>query len=320
VPKQRQRKDHIIFQEFKERMETRQFGKTDMKVNVLGFGGSEIRGSSLTDVSRLLNSALDAGINVIDTAECYGDSEELIGKAVAERRSDYYLFTKCGHAAGEELPDLPDWHPRLLEASIDRSLRRLRTDHIDLIQLHSCSLEVLDRSSGSIIEVLQKAQGAGKVRYLGYSGDNEDARYAIRTDVFDVLQTSINIADQQEIDFTIPMARERGMGIIAKRPIAEAAWMQDTMDKSNYAYPYWERLQTLQYDFLRSGPATALSTALRFTLSVPGVDVAIVGTTNPDHMRQNINLIAPGNLLEDEFNTIRALWEERADQHWLGQG
>jgi aryl-alcohol dehydrogenase-like predicted oxidoreductase len=114
-------------------METRQFGKTDMRVNVLGFGGSEIRGSSLTDVSRLLNSALDAGINVIDTAECYGDSEELIGKAVAERRSDYYLFTKCGHAAGEDLPDLPDWHPRLLEASIDRSLRRLRTDHIDLI-------------------------------------------------------------------------------------------------------------------------------------------------------------------------------------------
>lgn len=299
-------------------METRQFGKTDMQVSILGFGGSEIRGSSLTDVEQLLGSALDAGLNVIDTAACYGDSEELIGKAVAQRRSDYYLFTKCGHAVGEELPDLPDWDPRLIEASIDRSLRRLRTDHIDLIQLHSCSLDILRR--GDVVKVLQKARGAGKVRYIGYSGDNEDARYAIRMDVFDSLQTSINIADQQGIDFTLPMAQERNMGIIAKRPIANAAWLYPSMEKSAYGYPYLERLQTLRYDFLQSGPATSISTALRFTLSVPGVDVAIVGTANPNRWQQNANLVAEGSLPQEEFQAIRALWEQRADQHWLGQG
>lgn len=299
-------------------METRQFGKTDMQVSVLGFGGSEIRGVSLTDVEQILGSALDAGVNVIDTAECYGDSEDLIGRGMASRRSDYFLFTKCGHNVGDELPDLPDWDPRLLEASIDRSLRRLRTDHVDLLQLHSCSLDVLRK--GDVIKVLEKAKREGKTRYIGYSGDNEDARYAIHTNVFDTLQTSISIADQQEIDFTLPAAVERRMGIIAKRPIADGAWLSSSLSKNDYAYPYWERLQMLNYDFLKSDPTSSVATALRFTLSVPGVDVAIVGTTSVEHMRQNIDMLSAGNLSQDEFNAIRATWEERADQHWLGQG
>ena len=298
-------------------METRQFGKTDMRVSVLGFGSSEIRGASLTDVEQVIGSALDAGVNVLDTAECYGDSEDLIGRAVAGRRSEYFLFTKCGHNVGDELPDLPDWDPRLLEASIDRSLRRLRTDHLDLLQLHSCSLDVLRK--GDVIKVLEKAKREGKTRYIGYSGDNEDARYAIHTGAFDTLQTSISIADQQEIDFTLPAAIERNMGIIAKRPIAEGAWLNPTMDKNDYPYPYWERLQILDYDFLKGSPTDSTATALRFTLSVPGVAVAIVGTTNVEHLRQNIDMLALGNLSQDEFNAIRATWEERADQHWLGQ-
>jgi len=298
-------------------METRQFGKTDMQVSVLGFGGVEIDGAVLADVEQLLGSALDAGINVLDTAECYGNSEDLIGRALASRRSDYFLFTKCGHAVGDDLPDYPDWDPRLLTASIERSLRRLRTDHVDLLQLHSCSLDILRK--GDVIQVLEKAKREGKTRYIGYSGDNEDARYAIHTGAFDTLQTSVSIADQQEIDFTIPAARERGMGIIAKRPIAEGVWLKETLEKNDYAYPYWERLQTLKYDFLESGSSTSIATALRFTLTVPDVDVAILGTTSAEHMRQNIAMLSAGNLSPDEFNMIRALWEQRADQHWLGQ-
>jgi aryl-alcohol dehydrogenase-like predicted oxidoreductase len=298
-------------------METRQLGKTDMQVSVLGLGGVEIDGAPLADVEQLLGSALDAGINVIDTAECYGNSEDLIGRALASRRGDYFLFTKCGHAVGDELPDYPDWDPRLLTASIERSLRRLRTDHVDLLQLHGCSLDVLRK--GDVIKVLEKARREGKTRYIGYSGDNEDARYAIHTGAFDTLQTSVNIADQQEIDFTIPAARERGMGIIAKRPIAEGVWLQKNLEKNDYAYPYWERLQTLKYDFLESGPSTSIATALRFTLSTPGVDVAMLGTSSVEHLHQNIAMLSVGNLTQDEFDAIRALWEQRADQHWLGQ-
>ncbi len=298
-------------------METRQFGKTDMQVSVIGLGGVEISSSSLTEVEQVIGSALDSGVNVIDTSADYGDSEDLIGRAVAGRRSEYFLFTKCGENVGDELPDLPDWDPRLIEASIDRSLRRLRTDHLDLIQLHSCSLDVLRK--GDVIKVLEKAKREGKTRYIGYSGDNEDARYAIHTGAFDTLQTSINIADQQEIDFTLPAAVERNMGIIAKRAIAEGAWLNPTLDKNNYAYPYWERLQILDYDFLKSGADSSIATALRFTLNVPGVDVALVGSTDVEHLQQNIKAVSAGNLSQDEFNAIRAVWEERADQHWLGQ-
>jgi aryl-alcohol dehydrogenase-like predicted oxidoreductase len=299
-------------------METRQFGKTDMQVSVLGFGGSEIRGAEPSSVEQVLNTALDAGINVIDTAACYGNSEDLIGRAVSSRRNDYFLFTKCGHAVGEDLPDLPDWDPRLIEASIERSLRRLRTDHLDLLQLHSCSIDVLRK--GDVIKVLEKAKREGKTRYIGYSGDNENARYAIDTGAFDTLQTSVSIADQQGIDFTVPKAEERGMGIIAKRPIANSAWLSKTLAKDAYGYPYWERLQMLDYDFLKGSANDSLTRAIRFTLSVPGVDVAIVGTTDPTHIRENIDMVATSKLSEEDYNAIRAVWQERSDPHWLTQG
>jgi aryl-alcohol dehydrogenase-like predicted oxidoreductase len=117
-------------------MEQRQLGKTDMRVSVLGFGGAEIGFERATPetVARLLADALDAGLNVIDTAECYEQSEELVGQAVGGRRKDYWLFTKCGHPGGL---GTEDWSKASLLQSIERSLRRLRTDHVDLVQLHS---------------------------------------------------------------------------------------------------------------------------------------------------------------------------------------
>src|SRR5687767_9670961 len=140
------------------RMERRRLGKPDMDVSVLGFGGSEIgyhRVSQRT-VERLLGSALDAGLNVIDTAECYDNSEELIGRAVGARSRDFHLFTKCGHARGEWRAD---WRPEALLRSIERSLERLRTDRVDLVQLHSCSLDVLRR--GDAITALETARSRG---------------------------------------------------------------------------------------------------------------------------------------------------------------
>ena len=298
-------------------MEQREFGRTGMRVSVIGFGGSEIGGEVVPSetVTTLLNGALDAGVNVIDTGECYGNSEALIGQALGQRRSDYYLFTKCGHASGL---DLPDWDPRMLEQSIDRSLQRLRTDYIDLLQLHSCSEEVLRQ--GDVITVLQNARAAGKTRYIGYSGDREAARYAVECGAFDALQTSINIADQNAIERTLGGAYARGMGVIAKRPIANAAWRSGSRPENSYHHAYWERLQQLHYPFLNDDLSTAIGIALRFTLSTIGVSTAIVGTTNLAHLRQNIEQIAAGRLPQDEYQAIRERWATVAGPDWTGRG
>ena len=299
-----------------EAMEQRRLGRTDIVASVLGFGGSEIGYQSVSarTVARLLGSALDAGLNVIDTAECYDDSESLIGKAIGARRQDVRLFTKCGHAGGWSRAD---WRRTPLLASIERSLRRLKTDYVDLIQLHSCSLAELRK--GEAIEALEQARERGWARYIGYSGDGEAARYAVECGRFDTLQTSVSIADQDAMERTLPLALARRVGVIAKRPLANVAWSYDRKPSEPYYQTYWSRLRKLDYPFLKSEPDTAVSTALRFTLSVPGVHTAIVGTTKPERWQANAALLQAGALPADEFDRIRARWREVASSSWGGQ-
>ena len=298
-------------------METRQLGKTDMQVSLLGFGGSEIgyEHASEETVAKLLNSALDAGLNVIDTAECYERSEELIGQTAGHRRNDFYLFTKCGHPRGT---GSEDWSiPSLLE-SIERSLRRLRTDCLDLVQLHSCSESTLRK--GDVITALQSAREKGYTRYIGYSGDSLAAKFAVECGAFDTLQTSINIADQEPLELTLPLAREKQIGIIAKRPIANAAWKELHRPIDSYHHVYWDRLTKLHYDFIRQGSLEkSIAHALRFTLSIPGVHTAIVGTSKPERWLQNAKMIEAGPLNESEFEAIRQRWDDIGPRTWIGQ-
>jgi hypothetical protein len=299
-------------------MEKRRLGKTDMDVSVLGFGGAEIgyEETSTETVADLLNSALDAGLNVVDTAECYRTSEESIGKAVSNRRKDFYLFTKCGHPHGMESG--ANWSRDSILQSIERSLERLKTDHLDLVQLHSCSEAELRK--GEVIAALQAAREKGHTRYIGYSGDSRAAHYAVECGAFDTLQTSINIADQEAIEQTLPLAREKSIGVIAKRPLANVAWKTGHRPMDSYHHEYWERLRKLNYDFLNSYDLEkSISVALRFTLSVPGVQTAIVGTSKPERWEANAHLLDAGPLSEAEFMSIRHRWEEVAPRIWIGQ-
>jgi aryl-alcohol dehydrogenase-like predicted oxidoreductase len=297
-------------------MERRRLGRTDMIVSVLGFGGSEIGYQRVSErtVARLLGGALDAGLNVIDTAECYEDSEILIGRALGGRRPEVHLLTKCGHARGW---GRADWRPAALLSSIERSLKRLATDHVDLIQLHSCSLAELRQ--GDVIDALGRARERGWTRYVGYSGDGQAARYAVECGRFDTLQTSVNIADQETLELTLPLAREREVGVIAKRPLANAVWRYARKPAEPYYQPYWVRLRALDYDFVRGKPDAAAAVALRFTLSVPGVHTAIVGTTKPERWTQNVTVLEAGALEAAEFDRIRARWREVARASWEGQ-
>jgi len=296
-------------------MQRRRLGKTDMTVSPLGFGGSEIgyQRVGVRTVERLLGSALDAGLNVIDTAECYDDSEALIGRAIGARRGEFHLFTKCGHGAGWRA----NWRPAALLKNIERSLERLATDHLDLVQLHSCALAELRR--GDVIDALARARERGLTRYIGYSGDAEAARYAIECGRFDTLQTSVSIADQEALELTLPLARARRMGVIAKRPLANVAWRYARKPAESYYQDYWARLRALAYPFLGEGVDAAVGTALRFTLAVPGVHTAIVGTTRPERWQQNAALLDAGPLSSREFERIRARWREVAQPSWVGQ-
>ena len=297
-------------------MERRRLGQTDMVVSVLGFGGSEIgyeRAGART-VARLLGSALDAGLNVIDTAECYEESEALIGAAIGPRRGECYLLTKCGHPRGF---GRADWRPASLLSSIERSLTRLRTDRLDLIQLHSCSFADLRR--GDAIDALERARGRGWTRYIGYSGDGEAARYAVECGRFDTLQTSVSVADQEALELTLPLAASRGMGVIAKRPLANLAWRYARKPAEPYYQAYWSRLRALDYPFLRDTSDAAVATALRFTLAAPGVHTAIVGTKRPERWPQNARLLETGPLPAAEVKQIRARWRRIAEPSWTGE-
>lgn len=298
-------------------MERRKFGRTGMETSVLGFGSSEI-GYSATEqatVDRMLNAALDSGLNVIDTAECYMEAEALIGNAISHRRQDYYLFTKCGHGYGVET-GLPDWHPDLITGSIEHSLKRLKTDCLDLVQLHSCSKEVL--AQGDVVDRLQRAKAEGKTRFIGYSGDGQNARYALEMGVFDSLQTSVNIADQQCVELLLPWCAEHNIGVIAKRPVANIAWRNWPDEPgSGYARPYWERLQRLNYPLLSREPSEIAEAALRFTISQPAVCTAIVGTTKPERLTENARSVAKG-ADPTQIAEIRQRWKEVAPPEWEG--
>ena len=177
-----------------------------------------------------------------------------------------------------------------------------------MVHLHSCSLEQLRR--GEVIEALQQMRAAGKTRCIGYSGDGRAALFAVRSDAFDVLQTSVNIADQEALTLTLPQAKAHSMGIIAKRSLANTAWVSKHDEHDAAVGEYAHRLAHLNYPFLHGLPDEAISTALRFPLSVPEVDIALVGSTNLDHWQHILAWVAHGPLPAAEFERIRTRWRQ----------
>ena len=309
-------------------MERIPLGKTELQITRLGFGAAPIGylSTDLEKVRRLLAEALDLGINLVDTAECYPGSEEAIGQTIADRRDEYVLVSKCGHVAGE-LRGGP-FTPELLTASIDQSLQRMRTDLIDVMLLHSCELAVLEK--GEAMGALKQARDAGKVRFIGYSGDNDAAAYAAGLESVDVIEMSINIVDQHNIDAVLPTCQQRNVGVIAKRPLANAAWKPIDTQRGiyqQYAQTYTQRLEAMgitPHDLGFRGYADIEwpDIALRFALSVPGVHTAITGTTSQTNLGANAAAADKRPLPEDVYQQIRDAFkaaEQVARETWLGQ-
>jgi aryl-alcohol dehydrogenase-like predicted oxidoreductase len=295
----------------------RPFGTTGLSVSPLGLGAGEIGDPALEDreVEALLRAAVELGVTLIDTARSYGQSEERIGRFLAPVRDQVVLSTKVGYG----VEGVPDWTGECIRRGVDRALGQLATDRIDIVHLHSCPVDVLAR--GDVLDALIEARRAGKIRCAAYSGDNDALDWAVASGRFDSLQLSWSLCDQRAAA-AIERACAAGLGVIAKRPLANAPWRFAARPAGHEAELYWERWQALGIDRgALAGPGEMAwpgeawpgeawdELAARFAAHTPGVSSAIVGTRSLAHLGHNAERVGRGALPPAVFAAVRARWQ-----------
>ena len=254
----------------------RELGRTGLQVTTLGYGAMELRGGPRgRDVSeeqsdRVLNAVLDTGINFIDTSIDYGLSEERIGKYISQRRSEYYLATKCGCWA---------------------LLRRLNTDYVDVLQFHSSPSKADMEEHGALQTVLDLKK-EGKVRFIGVSGTLPHLKEQVEMGVFDEFQIPYS-ALQREHENVISEAAGVGAGIVIRGGAAKGGPGKEEGNS-------WETWQKVSIDDLLDG-MSRMEFILRFTYSHPDMDTTIVGTVSPEHLQDNVDALLRGPLPTDLY-------------------
>jgi aryl-alcohol dehydrogenase-like predicted oxidoreductase len=293
-------------------MEQREFGKSGLKVSPLGLGAGRIGDSSTgeKEIETFLNRILDSGVTLIDTARAYTQSEERIGKYLSHRRKEFVLSTKVGYG----VEGTTDWTYECVKGGIERALRLLRTDYIDVVHLHSCPVQTLQQ--GGPVNALTEAVEHGSVRVAAYSGENEALLWAVESGRFGSVQHSISISDQRAIDQVLPKSRERGLGVIAKRPLANAPWRFAECPRGDYAEEYWWRWKTMDLD---PRGLEWQELALRFSAFTYGVHSCVVGTHDLAHVLQNIAFIQKGPLSSDQYDAIRSAFKQKDPGWWYGE-
>ena len=272
-------------------------------VTVLGFGALEIgRNWGIGDAgarerpeseqaAAVLHAVLDAGVNLIDTASAYHQSEARIGQALAGRRREYVLASKCGEH-NREPGTYYDFSYEAIRASIDRSLELLQTDIIDLMQIHfgPDPEGVLD--AGETVRAMREAQQAGKIRYLGASAPNRLAERCVRSGDFQVLQLDYNLL-HRGAEPAIALAAEQGIGVVLRGPLA-GGWLTPRARHGFAARP--EMREHLQpYIDLVGGDLDRLpALAMAFARRNPGVCSMLVGSKSLTHLRANVEAFTAG--------------------------
>jgi len=281
----------------------RPLGRTALPVTTLGYGAMELRGApagpEVSDevAEEVLNAVLDAGLNFIDTSIDYGRSEELIGRFLAHRRAEYFLASKCGCVPGAPLGAEHLHTAENIRAGVERSLRRMKTDHLDLVQFHR-SLTRREFEEHGALEAALALKQAGKVRFLGVSGTLPNLVEQLEMGVFDAFQIPYS-ALQREHEAVIARAAAAGAGIIIRGGLARGA--PSDWHRRYYMLPgatMRERWEQARLDELLHG-MSRLEFTLRFTLSNPDLDTTIVGTRDAGHLRENIAAALKGPLPED---------------------
>ena len=316
-------------------MEYRQLGRTDMKVSAISFGAWAIGGTwgpvDDEESMRALHAAVDAGVNFVDTADVYGDgrSERLVARLRRERKGErIFVATKAGRRLPKQTPE--GYSRENLTAWVERSLRNLGMDAVDLLQLHCPHPDVYDMPE--VFGILEDLVKDGKVRYYGISVETVDeALRGIRHGGVRTVQIIFNMLRLKPAEELFAAAWTRHVGILARVPLDEGgltgALTPDTVfPPGDFRRGYFHgprlaatcrRVEALKPVLLRGGVKTVAEGALRFCLSHPGVSTVIAGMRTARHLEANCR-VSDGRLLP--ASQLRALakhaWRRNYYTEW----
>ncbi|MDC3412140.1 aldo/keto reductase [Aquibacillus sp. 3ASR75-11] len=289
-------------------MKYRTLGKTELNVSVVGvgtwqFGGEWGKNYSQREVDEILDQANELGINLIDTAECYGDhlSEAFIGDYVKRRnREDWIIATKFGHQFHENFERSRRWNPDEVLKQLDDSLRALHIEYVDLYQFHSGNDEEFDNDA--LWTLLDKQMQAGKIRNLGISIGKNDNIYQTdkATEVnAKVIQVVYNRLDQTPEEEVLPSSKQQNLGVLARVPLASgylsgkykpgAVFAKNDVRSKHDQQETSKKLKLVeeiqQEEVPKDVPMAAW--ALAWCLKHPAVTSVIPGCKNPEQVRLN---------------------------------
>ena len=289
-------------------MEKRLLGRTGLNVTVLGHGAMEIRGKriwngrSITDeeAERILNAVLDGGINFIDTAWDYGLSEQYIGQFISKRRKEYYLATKCGctfvdKGDHDETPHV--WTRDNLRHNIETSLQRMKTDYVDLWQLHNPTPEQVQAED--LAAVMEQVKKEGKVRHVAISSTLPHLPTFLKWGGFESFQIPYSALDRKHEE-AIQRVGGAGAGVIVRGGVAKGEPGAGLGNQDRWGL--WEQAKLNE---LLSPGESRTAFLLRFTISHPQMDTTIVGTKNPEHLMENLRAAEAGPLTPQVYTEAK---------------
>jgi aryl-alcohol dehydrogenase-like predicted oxidoreductase len=297
----------------------RRFGKRDSTISEVGFGCGGFWGLRIFSERKaedLLRYGLDRGVTFLDTGPNYsrGNAEARLGKLTNGDYRGIILATKVGSRLLPSGTVIRDFTREGMEASLEDSLRRLRTDHVDLLQLHGPPLAVLE--DDRVLKTLDSFVTRGMIRYKGVSADGEVAERAAGISFFDALMTTYNVVTQESAA-TIQKAGENGMAVLIKSPLSHHVFGNE-LYKITRPSKIWYLLRVLKnYRHLLSRARrleltggmpgwTAAEVALKFVLSHSSVSSAVIGTTSLDHLQRDLEVCAREDLAEQVVARITA--------------
>lgn len=304
-------------------MEYRQLGQTGLSVSHLSLGtvslglryGIEkdqegLPPPSLDDAARLLHKAVDAGLNFIDTARAYGNSEEVLGRVLAERRKEILLATKVHCLDDERRPLRGEALRQRIQTSIETSLRQLNTEYVDVLMIHSAPVELL--AEAEALAMLEEVRMQGLTRHIGASTYGAEAPRLAMEQGAEVLQVAYNVLDRRMEEEIFPLASQKGVGIVARSIYLKGALTERAEDLPVHLEPLKERSR--RFRAAAAGltpPLTAVDAALRFVLTNRDVGTVLVGVRSEAELDMALVAAEAGPLPAEAMKQIGSLqWHE----------